>query len=215
MEISNLTKEEKARLLAELEFDKQQEKNRIAEDRETFKKLKDETVRTVFRHLEKLSEDISTLKGIVFSRFDTIIEMKDDLFKTKSDRNSNTFTTENGSISIKLGNRVYEGWDDTVEIGIQKVKEYLKTLARDENSANLVDAVMSLLAKDRKGNLKANKVLELEKLAKKSGDPDFIDGLNIIKDAYRPVPSCQFIEVKYKDENGREKALPLSISAFD
>ena len=43
------------------------------------------------------------------------------------------------------------------------VKEYIKTMAKDENSANLVDTVMSLLAKDRKGALKANKVLELEK----------------------------------------------------
>jgi hypothetical protein len=140
--------------------------------------------------------------------------MKDDLFKTKSDRNSDTYTTENGAVSIKLGSRIHEGWDDTIEVGVQKVKTYLKTVAKDENSANLVDTVMGLLSKDRKGNLKASKVLELEKLAVKSGDESFIDGINIIKEAYRPVPSCQFIEVVYKDEKGNECSLPLSMSAI-
>jgi len=215
MDLSKLSKEEKEKLFAELEAEKQAEKQKKEQDRESYKQLKDETIRDMFLQLKNLSGAMIHIKGIVFSRFDTIRGMKEDLFKTKSDRNSDTYTSEDGTISIKLGNRIYEGWADEVEIGVQKVREYLKSLAKDENSANLVETVMGLLAKDRKGNLKASKVLELEKLAKKSGDPDFIDGLTIIKEAYRPSPSCQFIEVKYKDENGKEQSLPLSISAFD
>jgi hypothetical protein len=215
IDLSTLTVEEKAALLANLEAERTAEKNRVAQERETFKKLKDETVLDVFGELSELSARMMALKRTVFLRFDTIREMKDDLFKTKSDRSSDTWTTERGDISIKLGNRINEGWDDTVDAGVQKVKDFLKTLAKDENSANLVDTVMSLLAKDRKGNLKASKVLELEKLATKSGNPEFIDGLNIIKEAYRPEPSCQFIEVKHRDEHGREHSLPLSMSAFD
>jgi hypothetical protein len=215
MDLSKLSKEEKEKLFAELEVEKQAEKQKKEQDRESYKQLKDEAIRDMFLQLKNLSGAMIHIKGIVFSRFGTIRQMKEDLFKTKSDRNSDTYTSEDGTISIKLGNRIYEGWDDTVEIGVQKVREYLKSLAKDENSANLVETVIGLLAKDRKGNLKANKVLELEKLAKKSGDPDFIDGLTIIKEAYRPSPSCQFIEVKYKDENGKEQSLPLSISAFD
>jgi hypothetical protein len=155
------------------------------------------------------------LKGLVFERFETVIQVKDDLFSTKSDRMSDKFTTEGGSITIKLGHRINEGWGDTMEVGVSKVKGYLKTLAKDANSADLVDTVMGLLAKDRKGNLKASRVLELEKLAKKSGNEDFIEGINIIRDAYRPSPTCRFIEVKYKDEDGREHSLPLSMSAID
>ena len=215
MDLSKLSKEEKEKLFVELEAEKQAEKQKKEQDRESYKQLKDEAIRDMFLQLKNLSGAMIHIKGIVFSRFDTIRGMKEDLFKTKSDRNSDTYTSEDGTISIKLGNRIYEGWADEVEIGVQKVREYLKSLAKDENSANLVETVMGLLAKDRKGNLKASKVLELEKLAKKSGDPDFIDGLTIIKEAYRPSPSCQFIEVKYKDENGKEQSLPLSISAFD
>jgi len=117
-------------------------------------------------------------------------------------------------MSITLGNRVNEGWDDTVNAGIAKVKEFLGTLAKDDNSAALVETVMGLISKDRKGNLKANKVLELEKLAIKTQDEKFLDGIAIIKAAYRPEPSCQFIEVTLKDEKGNEQKLPLSLAAM-
>lgn len=215
MNIRNLTDEQKAQLFAELEADKAAQEQKKQDDREAYKELRDETVKQTFEALKKTSEMLLIAKEGTFKIFEQIINMKNDLYKTKSDRNSDSFTTSDGNITIKLGNRVFEGWDETVDVGIQKVKEYLKTLAKDENSANLVDTIMGLLAKDRKGNLKANKVLELEKLAQKSGNADFLEGLRIIKDAYRPAPSCQFVEVRYKDENGKEKSLPLSMSAIE
>lgn len=215
MNIDDLTPEQKAQLLADLEADKQSQEAKKEADKEAYKALRDETVRQTFDALKKVSDTLLLAKEGTFKIFEQIISLKDDLYKTKSDRLSDSFTTSDGSITVKLGNRVFEGWDDTVEVGVQKVKNYLKTLAKDENSANLVDTVMGLLAKDRKGNLKASKVLELERLAAKSGDASFIEGLKIIKDAYRPAPSCQFIEVRYKDENGKEKSLPLSMSAIE
>lgn len=215
MEIKDLTPEQKAQLLADLEADKAAQEKQKEADRETYKILKDETIRQTFFALKTVSDTLLMAKEGTFNAFEQIIGLKEDLYKTKSNRQSDTFTTSDGNITIKLGNRVYEGWDDTVEIGVQKVKDYLKTLAKDENSGNLVETVMRLLAKDKKGNLKANKVLELERLAGKSNNPDFIEGLKIIKDAYRPTPSCQFVEVRYKDENGKEKSLPLSMSAIE
>lgn len=216
MNIQDLTPEQKAQLLADLEADKQAQEEKRQADKEAYKVLRDETVRQVFDGLKKVSDTLLMAKEGTFKVFEQIIAMKDELYNSKSDRQSDTFTTSDGAISIKLGNRVFDGWqDDLLQVGIQKVKDYLKTLAKDENSANLVDTVMGLLAKDRKGNLKANKVLELKKLANKSGNADFMEGLKIIEDAYRPAPSCQFIEVRYKDETGKERSLPLSMSAIE
>ncbi len=214
MDISKLTKEQKEKLLTDLKAEKQAEAQRVEQERVTYKHLKDETVRDVFDQLSELSRRMISLKELIFDRFNTIIDLKDDLYKTKSNRQSDTFTTEDSSVSIKLGNRINEGWDDTVEVGVQKVKDFLKTLAKDEESGALVETVMRLLSKDRKGNLKASKVLELEQMATKSKNEAFIEGIQIIKDAYRPVPSVQFIEVRYKDENGKEISLPLSMAAI-
>lgn len=216
METVTMTAQERAEFEAfRAEKAKKAEKERIAKERETYKEMKDATIRTMFELLKGISEGMILAKNTVFGNMETVISMKEELYMTKSDRKSDTLTTDDGLITIKLGNRINEGWADTVEVGIQKVRDYLKTLAKDENSANLVETVMNLLAKDRKGNLKANKVLELEKLAVKSGDENFLDGIAIIKDAYRPEPSCQFIEVRYRDEEGKERSLPLSMSAID
>ena len=214
IDINNLTPEQKAQLKAQLENEEKAEKARVQNERGAYKQLVDETVKNAVQKLQTLSAQMEQIKQEVFTEFGTLISTKNELFKTKADRQSDTFTTQDGTMSITLGNRVNEGWDDTVEAGIAKVKAYLTTLAKDDNSAALVQTVMSLLAKDRKGALKANKVLELEKLAMTSQDPDFIDGINIIKQAYRPVPTCQFIQVELKDEEGKARKLPLSLAAM-
>ncbi len=214
MDIRNLTKEEREELKAQLEAEEKAEKARVENEREEYKRLVDASVRSAVGKLQKLSDEMMRVKREVFEEFDTLIRMKNELFRVKLDRKTDTFTTGDGVMSVTLGSRTNEGWDDTVEAGIAKVKEYLGTLAKDDNSAALVETVMGLLAKDRKGALKANKVLELERLAVKSQDQGFLDGIGIIKAAYRPVPTCQFISVETKDEKGNATSLPLSLAAM-
>ncbi|MEI3423269.1 MAG: hypothetical protein V8R91_20705 [Butyricimonas faecihominis] len=55
-----------------------------------------------------------------------------------------------GDRRITLGNNTVDNYDDTVDAGISIVKEYISSLARDENSRILVDTVMRLLAKTKK-----------------------------------------------------------------
>ena len=209
MDITKLSSEERASLKAQLDAEEKAERSRIEQERETYKQLVDTTVKASVTKLQLLSAEMMRVKQEIFNEFGAVINMKNELFKVKGDRRSDTFTTSDSRMSLTLGNRVNEGWDD-----IDMVKEYIKTMAKDENSANLVETVMSLLAKDRKGALKANKVLELEKLAIKSKNERFLEGINIIKAAYRPVPTCQFIQVEIKDEQGNAVNLPLSLSAM-
>lgn len=214
MDISNLSKEEKAKLKMQLEAEDKAERARIEQERQNYKDLVDVTVNTSVKKLQELSAQMERLKNEIFSEFDSVIKMKEELFNVKMDRQTDSFTTSDSRKTITIGNRINEGWDDTVEVGISMVKRYMSTMAKDENSAALVDTVMSLLAKNRKGALKASKVLELEKLANKTGDKNFIEAIKIIRDAYHPVPTCQFIEVELKNEEGNPVRLPLSMSAI-
>lgn len=214
MDISKLSKDEQAKLLNELTEQERAEKAQVEKEREAYKQLVDKTVEASVKKLQVLSAEMTRLKQEVFEEFGAVINMKNDLFRTKTDRKSDTFTTTDTRLRITLGSRINEGWDDTVESGIDIVKEYLSKLAKDDNSAALVDTVMSLLAKNNKGALKANKVLELKKLATKSGDARFLEGITIIENAYRPVPSCQFIQVEIRGDKEGYETLPLSLSAM-
>ena len=215
MDVSNLTKAERLELKAQLDAQERAEETNLQRERQAYNNMKDEFVTRNFRALKQLSDCMLEQKQVIFEESAELDEMQQKLFKVKLDRKSRTLTRSDGRLSIKVGNRLNDGWDDSVEIGIEKVREYLATLATDEKSARLVNAITRLLAKDQKGTLKANKVLELEKMANESQDITFLEGLRIIKDAYRPVPTCQFVEVRYRDENDVERSLPLSMSAMD
>lgn len=184
-------------------------------EKATYEKRKERFVMSSFNKLQKLSEQMNALKNKIFEDAAELIESKNELYKVKNTRRSDTFTSIDGKISIKLGNRMLEGWSDEAEIGIQKVKQYLESLSKDEETSMLVSTVMGLLAKDQKGTLKASKVLELKRIASKNKNPLFLEGIELISNAYRPKPSCDFIEVRYKDARGVERSLPLSMAAMD
>lgn len=184
-------------------------------DREAYKNMVDETVRTVIPAIERCSEMLSDCKNLVFDSFDHILDLKSELYGIKSEQQTHTFTSLDGKMSIRIGNRYTEDYDDSVDVGIAKVKQYLASLAKDAESGALVDTVMRLLAKDRQGNLRVARVVELEQIALKSNNDGFLEGIKIIKDAYRPKKSCRFIEAVKRDEDGKECSIPLSISSVE
>jgi len=214
VDVSLLTPEQIESLKKQIIYAEKAKKQAIEAERDTYKTIVDEMVQEVFKPLVGLSKHIMNIKKLVFDNFESVVEMKADLYGTKDSQQSHTFTSLDGTISIKIGHRVTESFDDTLSAGIEKVKTYMATLAKDTESAALVETIMDLLKKDAKGNLKANRVLELGKLASRVKNEDFSDGISIIQESFKPVKSCQFIEVKFKDEHGKEHALPLSISAF-
>jgi hypothetical protein len=215
MNIENLTQEELVELSAKLEARKKEYEKKIQEDRETYKKLVSETVLNLWSELEAVSGRMMVAKGLVFESFEDALKLKKDAYGIKDNQQSYTFSTEDGKRSITIGHRIVDRYDETVTAGISKVKEYVKSLAKDEASAALVDTILNLLKPNKDGVLKASRVLELEKLANRVNNAEFTDGLRIIKEAYKPTKTCQFVTVKYKDEKGAEHTLPLSMSAID
>jgi hypothetical protein len=216
MDLSKLSVEEKNALKQQFESEERAERERIAAERETYKDLVDATVVEQVKRLQKVSDGLLLAKEAVFDAFGAIVQMKSELFNLREKQQTHTFTTRDGLAQMTIGYRVNEGWDDTADAGIAKVREFLATLARDDNSAVLVETVMRLLSRDAKGNLKASKILELDKLAAKLNNEEFTDAIKIIKDAYRPAPTCRFVDVRVRGEvNEPWQNVPLSISVVD
>ncbi len=215
MDIKNMTTKERAELKAQIEAEERAEKQKREDDITAYKNSVDEFCRAGFATLSAVSEAMRKAKEKMFADAETLISMKEELFRTKSDRRSDQFTTSDGRITIALGSRTNDGWDDTVNVGIGMAKEFIKSLAKDEEAAALSEMVMGLLAKDRKGNLKASRVLQLRETANKSGYAKLIEAVDIIQAAYQPVETCQFISVSYKDDKGVKHTLPLSLAAME
>lgn len=187
------------------------EKDR-ADGRKAYKELVKETLPLALGKLINLSDQISEAKTEIFKELANIIALKHEVYDVKATQQSHTFSLENGE-AVTLGLRVTDGWDDTVNEGVAKVREFLNSLAKDKESAMLVAGINKLLKKDTKGNLKANRVIELKNLADEFNSDAFTDGVNIIQKAYRPQRSCYFIEANTIDAVGSKQNIPLSISA--
>ena len=107
------------------------EKDRLKkENRDAYKQLVDEAVREVFPTLQEVSNSLARSKQSVYERFADALKLKEDIFNTKADQRSNTFSSADGLYRITLGNHQTDDYDDTVNEGIAKVKE---VIYKDDN----------------------------------------------------------------------------------
>lgn len=212
VDVKKLSPEERARLFEELQQEQLAEEEQKKKERDQYKELRQKTVTESIKKLMNMSSELSRLKAEIFNNFSTLLNMKAELYGIKDGQQSHDFTNELGQ-TVSIGSRVIDGWDDTVESGIAMVNKYIESLATDEKSAKLVNMIYRLLRKDAKGNLKGNRVLELQKLAEEINDPTFTEGVEIISSAYQPQRSAYFIEASQKDEIGKRIGIPLSITS--
>lgn len=188
-------------------------RKKSVQDRQAYKDLVQTTVPDAVAKLMTVSDSLSAIKSETFAYFKDLLKMKAEVYGVTDNQQSHTFSTEQYGITI--GYRVNDGWDDTVSAGIKKVTDYLDSLAQDPNSAKLVKTVFRLLKKDAKGNLRASRVLELQKMTDDYHDVNFTDGVNTILQAYKPMRSCWFVEAYFMNEANEKVAIPLSMSSVE
>lgn len=183
------------------------------QQRTDYAAMVDDEVRTTLPVLRELSEQIKTVKSTVFGNFDAILRMKSEVLGlTKDDQRSHTFTTSDSKFRLTLGVNTVDGYRDTVEDGIAMVKGYIQSLAKDETSKALVNAVLRLLSRDGQGNIKASRVLQLRKMAEETGDERFIEGVQIIEESYQPTETKKYIRAEYKNDKGAWVNIPLGMT---
>jgi len=212
IDLKQLSAAQKADLMEQLKNENAAIKNREKAERENYKMIANTTVGEQFLKLEQLSSMLSIAKADVYRQFAAIIELKQELYGAKSGQMSHTFTDDQGR-SITIGWRQVDEFDDTLDMGIALISDYISTLAVDDNSANLVEMINKLLKKDAKGNLKPNRILDLRNLAERIGNEQLSRGVEIVLAAYKPSRSVIFVEADTKTQQGAKQSVALSITS--
>lgn len=213
--LSQLSAEQRREMLAQLKAQEEAEKRQREADISTYKALVSQTVEDNFPVLQAVSSELAAQKRSIRNAFATVVDLKSSLYGVKDGQRSHQFINNEGTRRITIGFNVIDNYDDTVDAGIAKVKEYISSLARDEQSKILVETVLKLLSKDSKGTLKASRVLQLQQMAEKSENADFIEGVRIIRDAYRPIESKSYVRAEYKSDSGAWVSVPLGMTEAD
>ena len=156
MEQVQMTAEERKRYEAwKAEDEKKQAAEQRKRQREEYAAMVDDEINTAIPQLKELSASIKAVKDTIFGNFDAILKMKSEILGlTKDDQRSHTFTNSDSTQRITLGVNCIDGYRDTVEDGIAMVKQYIESLARDETTKSLVNAVLRLLSRDGQGKHK-------------------------------------------------------------
>ena len=215
----DLSEEEVALLEnARAEKAKREAEERHAQEVKIYKQLVNEAVNDTVPEAQDVSRILEQRKAGIFERFHSIIAMKEELYKgsksmAKEGRFTDSFTNKAGTARVTLGFNTNDAYDDTYTAGVEKVKEYIQSLASDDKSRQLAEMVNTLLMERSKaGQLKAQNVLRLENMANESGDSTFIEGMKIIRDAYRPERTKQFVKVEVKDASGKFQTISLNMT---
>ena len=76
----------------------------------------------------------------------------------------------------------------------------------------MVKTILRLLSRDSSGALKAQRVLQLRRLAEETKDERFIEGVRIIEESYQPSPSKDYIRAAVRSKSGVWESVPLSMT---
>jgi wobble nucleotide-excising tRNase len=216
MDIKDLTETEKAVLLRQLASELRAKKEKKQGDKETLNMLTHEFVEKYFPILEATGKRMSEVKGHIFDDSKTILELKKEAYELSDDamlrQQSHSLSTENCDKTIIIGHNTIDGWDESLAAsGIDKVNKWLASKMTDENK-DVIDMVRDLLKPNKEGLLKANRVIELSNRASKIGDPILIEAVGELQKAYQPRKTTTYVKAKFRNEDGQDVWLNLSMS---
>jgi len=212
LNLGDLTDEQRQTLMKQIKQEERDKKQKRNEEIKSLKEMTNETVEDILSDAKIVVQILTEFKKSTFDMCKSLIGIKEDLFNVKDNQRSHTFTTDDGK-SVTLGYRVTDAFDNTVFVGIEKIKKWVFSEVNGTNNENIKKIISNMLKEDRNGNLNAKRVLELRQIAMDVNDDELNDAVEIIEKAYKPQKSCYFIDISYKDENGKKVSVPLSISA--
>ena len=187
------------------------EKKRKA--RGAYNELVDEAIESNIATLDRLSRVSTMALGRIIDSTQNLLQIKgEELNLIKDGQKSHTFTHSNGELRFVVGQYPTTTWRDTVEDGIAIVKEAATGFIDDAKTKALVNQILRLLARDKAGNLRPDKVKELRTLGEELNSDRLIEGVTIIEEAKIETLTKRYVVGYKKDGNGTWRHIPIGMT---
>lgn len=181
--LTQLTAEQRAELARQAQELNREERKRLATDRKAYKECSEEFVhRNIDFWISHQSATEEAIKKL-YQDFEALKNLKAAAYGEKvNDFDSHTSTLPDGSASLTIGYNVTISFDGTESAGVQKIKNFIASLADDsEKVQKLTKMVNTFLRPNVKtGMLNPAKIIELNKLRDEFASDEFNEGLDII-----------------------------------
>ena len=179
--IKNLSKEERAQLLAELQ---NEEKQSRIQRRETYESLRAELLRGVEERLQTVAADVQSFHDWLQSEVEGFVGVMRDYGQLrKSDQRSYTIT--DGDFRLEIASNKVKGFDERADLAAERLIDYLKRyMKKSEKGADdpMYQMAMTLLERNKSGDLDYKSISKLYELEDKF-DSEYSEIMGLFKEA--------------------------------
>lgn len=179
--IKDLSKEERAKLLAELQNEEKQ--NRI-ERRETYEGLRASFMKEVEENVVEITNAVGLFKEWLAQEVEGFVAiMKDYGQVRKSDQRSYTIT--DGDFRLEIAGNKVKGFDERADLAAERLIDYLKRyMKRSEKGSDdpMYQMAMTLLERNKAGDLDYKSISKLYELEDKF-DSEYGEIMGLFKEA--------------------------------
>lgn len=179
--INDLSKEERAKLLAELQNEERQ--NRI-ERRETYEGLRASFMKEVEENVVEITKVVEYFKAWLEQEVEGFVAiMKDYGQVRKSDQRSYTIT--DGDFRLEIAGNKVKGFDERADLAAERLIDYLKRyMKRSEKGSDdpMYQMAMTLLERNKAGDLDYKSISKLYELEDKF-DAEYSEIMGLFKEA--------------------------------
>ncbi len=204
-----------ADLKAALKKKQAAEKAEKANAKQSYDKMRDSYIDTVFGKMEDLSGQLKEFKS---ESVRLGIELHTKMYETlgrapKEGIDSYTLTSADGIRKVSIERQWRCEYDETSTVAIETIRTVLREKFEGRNKA-MYKIIDDILIKNGTGDYDERLVAKLRKHEEAVDDKRFSEALDILARAYRPTTSQMYIRAYRRDDGGKWRDLVMNWSAM-
>lgn len=179
--VKNLTKEQRAELLAQLQ---NEVKNDRMAKRESYEGLRSQFMHDVFSKVEKVESEVSGFKKWLDGETSAFTKMMREYGAVKND-GQQSYTITDGDLKLEVKFTKVKGFDERADLAAERLVDYLKRYMQASEKGvedPMYQMAMTLLERNKTGDLDYKSISKLYELEDKF-DSEYAEIMHLFKEA--------------------------------
>lgn len=179
--VKNLTKEQRAELLAQLQ---NEVKNDRMAKRESYEGLRSQFMHDVFSKVEKVESEVSGFKKWLDGETSAFTKMMREYGAVKND-GQQSYTITDGDLKLEVKFNKVKGFDERADLAAERLVDYLKRYMQASEKGvedQMYQMAMTLLERNKTGDLDYKSISKLYELEDKF-DSEYAEIMHLFKEA--------------------------------
>lgn len=204
---NDLSLEEIERIYKERQEQERQDKE--AKRRE-YEEMREETINSLFIKAVAVSEQLSKFKQHAFGEMEALFEVLVEYSKRHAEGKGNfEIKSEDDTKKAVFKQQENGEFDERSKQAEAHIQEFVQSEFKDERTKKLI----TKLLERKKGQLDIKLVQKLYSMEEDFSDERWKEGIRLLKESWHPTNTKTYLNLYYRDDNGRWTGVPLSLSA--